>query len=355
MDAFLQEIAPDGLKERAVIGKGSFGTVWATRDRDGNPIAVKKATTCTESQVRDELQSYAAFEAQGGHPNVVQVKRSFSDGSEVALVLEAGLMDLRALQAAQAYSLPALTAAQFAVELVDGLAFVHGCGVVHRDLKPANLIVFAAPGKPSGLTIKLADFGCARALQARAGMTLGWCTPGYRAPEMNEHVRILGLFSAVRSAGDQPSAKPGGCAPAFKKAAAAKAKMYDEASDMWAAGCILGELAFGKMLFSFGFSDAECLGAMVARLGEPVDVSIQPVGRTWGQLRLLVPVRAPGLHCSQSACVLHACSRVLSFCPQPVARMSPSPAFAHTLHTTWLSVRAGPSLRQRPVGSTNSR
>lgn len=55
MDAFLHQVALDGLKECAVLGAGTFGAVWATRDRDGNPIAVK-ATTCTKSQVRDELQ-----------------------------------------------------------------------------------------------------------------------------------------------------------------------------------------------------------------------------------------------------------------------------------------------------------
>jgi eukaryotic-like serine/threonine-protein kinase len=60
------------------------------------------------------------------------------------------------------------------------LAHAHRQGVVHRDLKPANVLVHW----PSD-TVKLADFGLARAadaLQTGTGLVPG--SPAYMAPEL---------------------------------------------------------------------------------------------------------------------------------------------------------------------------
>ena len=66
--------------------------------------------------------------------------------------------------------------------LLAGLAHAHGRGTVHRDLKPENVLV-AANG-----TVKIADFGIAKAFDSEignpltlTGTTVG--TPAYMAPE----------------------------------------------------------------------------------------------------------------------------------------------------------------------------
>src|SRR5262249_5946912 len=66
-------------------------------------------------------------------------------------------------------------------EVATGLAAAQECGLVHRDIKPANLWVEAPGGR-----IKILDFGLARPVDDRAGLSrpgdvIG--TPQYMAPE----------------------------------------------------------------------------------------------------------------------------------------------------------------------------
>jgi serine/threonine protein kinase/sugar lactone lactonase YvrE len=63
--------------------------------------------------------------------------------------------------------------------LAEGLAAIHGCGLVHRDLKPGNVIL-AADGP------RIIDFGIARAVDATTGLTTTGSVVGtiaYMSPE----------------------------------------------------------------------------------------------------------------------------------------------------------------------------
>jgi eukaryotic-like serine/threonine-protein kinase len=75
--------------------------------------------------------------------------------------------------------LPAEEAVGLALQACRGLAHAHAAGLVHRDVKPQNLLL-----RRDG-TLKVADFGIARAAEAtaltQAGTVLG--TAAYLSPE----------------------------------------------------------------------------------------------------------------------------------------------------------------------------
>lgn len=104
----------------------------------------------------------------------------------------------------------------FVYQTLRALKSIHSAGIVHRDLKPANLLVNA------NCDLKVCDFGLARSVKAcgtQGGKDIGMMTEyvatrWYRAPE------IMLSF-----------------------------KMYTEAIDIWAVGCILAEMLTGRPLF----------------------------------------------------------------------------------------------------------
>ncbi|MFD4830655.1 serine/threonine-protein kinase [Streptomyces uncialis] len=100
----------------------------------------------------------------------------------------------------------------WAVQICDALMAAHAVGVVHRDVKPDNIMIQAAG------TVKVVDFGIAKATEEQAGLTttnsaIG--TPAYMAPE---------LFNGTT----------------------------DARSDLYALGCVLTELCAGRRPFDGG-------------------------------------------------------------------------------------------------------
>jgi cell cycle related kinase len=106
-----------------------------------------------------------------------------------------------------------LTEAQiksYLLMLMKGVAHCHQNSIMHRDLKPANLLL------SSSGHLKLADFGLARVFSNEKGRLYSHqvATRWYRAPEL--------LYGA---------------------------REYDAGVDLWAVGCIFGELLNNSPLF----------------------------------------------------------------------------------------------------------
>jgi cell cycle related kinase len=115
--------------------------------------------------------------------------------------------------------------------LLKGVAFCHANHIMHRDLKPANLLI-SSTGH-----LKIADFGLARVFSDDGSRLYSHqvATRWYRAPEL--------LYSARR---------------------------YDEGVDLWAVGCIFGELLNNSPLFP-GETDIQQLCCVLSVLGTPTE------------------------------------------------------------------------------------
>jgi cyclin-dependent kinase-like len=95
-------------------------------------------------------------------------------------------------------------------QLLKAIEFCHRNNVIHRDIKPENLLI-----NPKKDSLKICDFGFARVLNNRvgSGLTDYVATRWYRAPEL-----LLSNY-------------------------------YGKEVDIWAIGCIMGEITDGDALF----------------------------------------------------------------------------------------------------------
>lgn len=194
---------------------GSYGDVLvAVRKHDGKRVAVKKARL--EQGIPYTTLREIACLRRAVHKNLVPLIDLFASRSHACLVFPAFQEDLFALLARKGPL--GLTTIQKAAEgLFSALAYLHGLKIIHRDLKPSNILVDHEGG------LHIADFGLAKWSDPFTRHTKQMVTLQYRAPEI--------LLDDT---------------------------LYREQSDIWSMGCILAEMATGKIIFC-GHSQIEQL------------------------------------------------------------------------------------------------
>jgi serine/threonine-protein kinase len=161
------------------LGHGGMASVFLAHDAElDRPVAVKLLAEGLAGDIafRKRFLREARLAARLSHPNVVAVfDAGEADGGRPYIVME--YVDGTTLEGRG--PLPPAEAVALAVQACHGLAHAHAAGLVHRDVKPHNLLL-----RTDG-TLKVADFGIARAAEATAltqiGSILG--TAAYLAPE----------------------------------------------------------------------------------------------------------------------------------------------------------------------------
>jgi eukaryotic-like serine/threonine-protein kinase len=119
------------------------------------------------------------------HPNIVQVYDTGIDEGRHYIVMEyvQGRSGAQILQ--KQGPLDGEATAEIGAQACAGLDYAHRRGIIHRDVKPGNLMVVGGPVGGGEMTVKLTDFGIARAVEqtriTQVGSVVG--TAAYLSPE----------------------------------------------------------------------------------------------------------------------------------------------------------------------------
>ena len=211
----------------AVLGEGGYGIVYAAVQNEpiSRRVAIKVLKRGLDTQ--EVLRRFALEQHALGRIN----------HAAVTPILDSGVtIDGRPWFAMPLFDGDGITAAcsdaalslmdrlQVFAEVCDGVHAAHIQGIVHRDLKPANiLLVRDSSGER---TVRIIDFGIAKALEAHPSRTLvtdrpRLGTPAYMAPEqlggwgdadVRTDVYSLGLVLGELLNGLAPTAREEECA-----------------------------------------------------------------------------------------------------------------------------------------------
>lgn len=218
-----KELGP-GYIAAGLLGKGSFGRVYIALQKPLlRPVAFKSMELSGGAaahhqyfveQFRREAEALALL----NHDNIVRLIDYSDTGPYLVMEYIAGGRTLQSEIRKRAHE-----GAQFEVEEVRGwtlqilagldAAHQHARRVIHRDLKPDNIML--AETTPGQLTVKLVDFGLAKALADGTSTRGGVGTLRYMAPEQTY------------------------------------AQSVGPATDLYAVGCIVLELITGLQVFAF--------------------------------------------------------------------------------------------------------
>ena len=166
------------------IGAGGFATVWLYHDDElDSPVAVKALADnwAVREDVCDRFLEEARILRRADSDHVVRVYDiGESDGTPYFVMSYADRGSVGDLLTPGAL-LPPARVVDLLAQAGDGLAVLHGHGVIHRDVKPQNLLIRSAPD--GGERVLVADLGVAKAMLHASGLTQVVGTPAYMAPE----------------------------------------------------------------------------------------------------------------------------------------------------------------------------
>ena len=158
---------------RRRISGGGMGEVFEAQDvKRDLPVALKRVMVEATSNLLERerrnheaalrLQREAMHTSRLGHPSIVNVFDLVYD-VDGAPVMVMELLQGVTLHDHLTYStLPVHIAADWMAQVLDALAVAHAAGVIHRDLKPANLFLTLDAAMPTGVRVKILDFGVAK-------------------------------------------------------------------------------------------------------------------------------------------------------------------------------------------------
>jgi serine/threonine-protein kinase len=193
------ELLADRYEVEELVGAGGMSSVYRAHDRLlDRTVALKVMHQHygSDPEYVERFRREARSVASLSHPNVVTViDRGEHDGRQFIVFEYVDGENLKQLIQRRGAA-PVDTALELGIQIAQALSFAHQQGLVHRDVKPQNVLL-----NGDGCA-KVTDFGIARSLDVKRGMTqtgtvLG--TSDYIAPEqaqghdVDEHTDVYSL------------------------------------------------------------------------------------------------------------------------------------------------------------------
>ena len=216
------------------IGEGAYGKIYKVRNKQSGDIRAMKQVTKTKIQDMGKFQDEIKILSTVDHPNIVRLFEVIEDDKYYNLIQEL-CTGGELLTRAQKNQLKEKDIARIFYQIMSGVAYIHGIGIVHRDLKLENVLFSTEePNSP----IKIIDFGFSVFMGKNNEMS--------KEKESESQDPKKGGFKRLKS-------KVGTLyyiSPEIIKG------NYDEKCDIWACGVILYILLCGYPPFN-GSSDKE--------------------------------------------------------------------------------------------------
>ena len=162
------------------VGEGAFAKVFRATHNESRDKRAVKVISKNGRDIKELLEEVETL-SKLAHPNIMQIYAVYDNDDKLYIVSEycqgGELFDMISKKG----SFCEKDAAFIMKQVLSAICYSHQNHIVHRDLKPENILL---EERINDLTIKIIDWGCARALKENETLNQVDGSPFYIAPEV---------------------------------------------------------------------------------------------------------------------------------------------------------------------------